>query len=298
MFLFITFVVYKFITKGRIQDFAPRHPGLDERHPGLDPGSLYKLLIMKIIKYIFILAASLMLLSCANAKVRKYKLEVIAEYPHDTESYTQGLFFHEDQMYESTGVHGKSTFRKVDLETGNAIEKMNFDRKYFVEGSVIWGDNLYILTWESKVAFIYDARTLEYKSSWRYPREGWGITTDGKQLIASDGTANLYFMDENFALDRRVVVKYEDKPIRYLNELEYIDGRIWANVYTTDEIIIINPKDGAVEGVIDCRGLLPKELRTPMTDVLNGIAYNEKTGKIYLTGKNWPKLYEVKIVGR
>ncbi len=253
---------------------------------------------MKIIKYIFILAASLMLLSCANAKVRKYKLEVIAEYPHDTESYTQGLFFHEDQMYESTGVHGKSTFRKVDLETGNAIEKMNFDRKYFVEGSVIWGDNLYILTWESKVAFIYDARTLEYKSSWRYPREGWGITTDGKQLIASDGTANLYFMDENFALDRRVVVKYEDKPIRYLNELEYIDGRIWANVYTTDEIIIINPKDGAVEGVIDCRGLLPKELRTPMTDVLNGIAYNEKTGKIYLTGKNWPKLYEVKIVGR
>ncbi len=248
------------------------------------------------LKHIFILTASILLLSCANAKVKEYSLEVIAEYPHDTESYTQGLFFNDGQLYESTGVNGKSTFRKVDLETGKALEKMNFDKKYFVEGSVIFGDNLYILTWESRVAFIYDAKTLEYKSSWRYPREGWGITTDGKQLIASDGTANLYFMDENFALDRRLVVKYDEKPVRFLNELEYIDGKIWANVYTSDEIVIINPKDGRVEGVIDCKGLLPKELHTPMTDVLNGIAYNEKTGKVYLTGKNWPKLYEIRIV--
>ncbi len=237
-------------------------------------------------------------MSCADAKVKEYKLEVVASYPHDTESYTQGLFFHEGQLYESTGLHGKSTFRKVDLESGAAVERMNFDKKYFIEGSVMFNDNLYILTWESRMAFIYDANSLKYKSSWKYPREGWGITTDGKQLIASDGTANLYFMDENFALDRRLVVKYEDRPVRFLNELEYIDGKIWANVYTSDEIVIINPKNGRVEGIIDCTGLLPRNLYKPSTDVLNGIAYDEKTGKIYLTGKNWPKLYEVRIVDK
>lgn len=251
---------------------------------------------MKIIRYIFGVISLFLLLSCADAKVKEYRLEVVQEYPHDTESYTQGLFFHEGNMYESTGLHGKSTFRKVDILTGEALEKMNFDKKYFVEGSVVMGDNLYILTWESRIAFVYDAKTLEYKSSWKYPREGWGITTDGNQLIASDGTANLYFMDENFALDRKVIVKYEEAPVRFLNELEYIDGKIWANVYTADEIVIINPKNGRVEGVIDCRGLLPKNLYTSSTDVLNGIAYDPEDGKIYLTGKNWPRLYEVRLI--
>ena len=160
----------------------------------------------------------------------------------------------------------------------------------------MWKDNLYILTWDTKTAFIYDARTLEYKSTWKYPREGWGITTDGKQLIASDGSANLYFMDKNFKLDRKVTVKYEDRPVRWLNELEYIKGKVWANVYTSDEIVIINPRDGSVEGIIDCRGLLPKELYAADTDVLNGIAYDKNADKIYLTGKNWPKLYEVRLV--
>lgn len=239
---------------------------------------------------------SLLLLSCTEAKVREYKLEIVAEYPHDTDSYTQGLFFHDGQMYESTGVHGKSTFRKVDMETGEALERLNFDQKYFLEGSVVFGDNLYILTWESKVAFIYDAATLEYKSTWKYPREGWGITTDGKQLIASDGSANLFFMNDQFALDRKQLVTIDGRPVRWLNELEYINGKVWANVYTSDEIVIINPKNGKVEGVIDCRGLLPRELHTADTDVLNGIAYNPDTKKVYLTGKNWPKLYEVRIV--
>ena len=248
---------------------------------------------MKMIAAIFM---SLLLLSCTEAKVREYKLEVVAEYPHDTESYTQGLFFHEGQMYESTGVNGKSTFRKVDMETGIAIQKLNFDKKYFVEGSVVFQDNLYILTWETKTAFIYDAETLEYKSTWKYPREGWGITTDGKQLIASDGSANLFFMNDQFALDRKQLVTFDGRPVRWLNELEYIDGKVWANVYTTDEIVIINLKNGKVEGVVDCRGLLPKNLHTSETDVLNGIAYNPDTKKIYLTGKNWPKLYEVRLV--
>ena len=244
------------------------------------------------------LLLSLLLVACGEPQVRHYDLEVVAEYPHDTGSYTQGLFFNEGQMYESTGLHGKSTFRKVDLDSGKALEKLDFDKKYFVEGSVMWEDNLYILTWESRLAFIYDANTLEYKSTWKYPREGWGITTDGKHLIASDGSANLYFMDGNFAQKKKVLVTIEGRPVRFLNELEYMDGKIWANVYTSDEIVIINPKDGKIEGVIDCRGLLPKQLRTPDTDVLNGIAYDDEDGKIYLTGKNWPKLYEVKLIER
>ena len=247
-------------------------------------------------KYLYIILISLLFASCGENPLKEYRLEVVATYPHDTDSYTQGLFFHKGEMYETTGVKGKSTLRKVDLETGKALKRLDFDKKYFVEGSVVFGENLYILTWESKVAFVYDAETLEYKSSWKYPREGWGITTDGKQLIASDGSATLYFMDENFALKERLIVKYEDRPVRWLNELEYINGKIWANVYTTDEIVIINPKDGRVEGLIDCRGLLAKEKRTPMTDVLNGIAYNPADGKIYLTGKNWPELYEIRLI--
>ena len=249
-----------------------------------------------MVRFIYILLISFLFTGCGEKAVKEYTVEVVKTYPHDTESYTQGLFFHEGQMYESTGMRGKSTFRKVDMATGKPLRRLDFDKSYFVEGSVVWKDNLYILTWESKVAFVYDAETLEYKSSWKYPREGWGITTDGKNLIASDGSATLYFMDENFALQRRLIVKYEDRPVRWLNELEYIDGKIWANIYMTDEIVIINPKDGRVEGIIDCRGLLAKEKRTPMTDVLNGIAYNPKDGKIYLTGKNWPELYEVRLV--
>lgn len=246
--------------------------------------------------FLAILILSVFMGACTDASVRHYRLEVVAEYPHDTGSYTQGLFFHEGQMYETTGLHGKSTLRKVDLNTGKPIIKLDFGQKYFVEGSVVLNDNLYILTWESKVVFVYDADSLKYKSTWSYPREGWGITTDGKQLIASEGSSILYFMDEKFSLKRRVYVKHEDRPVMWLNELEYIDGKIWANVYTSDEIVIINPKDGRVEGVIDCRGLLPKELRDTTTDVLNGIAYNPDTKKIYLTGKNWPKLYEIKLI--
>lgn len=239
---------------------------------------------------------SFLILSCGNAKVKEYKLDVVAEYPHDTGSYTQGLFFQDGQMYESTGQYGLSSFMKVDLETGAALERMDFNDEYFVEGSVMFEGNLYILTWTNRKAFVYDAETLEYKAAWKYPREGWGITHDGRNLIASDGSANLYFMDADFAQQKKLKVTLEDRPVRFLNELEYIDGKIWANVYTTDSIVIINPKTGKVEGLVDCTGLLPRALHEPSTDVLNGIAYDEKTGKIYLTGKNWPRLYEVRLV--
>lgn len=242
-----------------------------------------------------IIAMLLMLCSCSGSEVKRYRLEVVAEYPHDIQSYTQGLFFDNGQLYESTGLNGKSTFRVVDLQTGKALKRLDFDKKYFVEGSVIFDGNLYIMTWQNRVVFIYDAETLEYKSTHRYSRQGWGITSDGKQLIASDGTANLYFMDGNLKLDRKMLVTLNDKPVMWLNELEYIDGRVWANVYTSDEIVIINPRTGKVEGVIDCSGLLPRKLHSDTTDVLNGIAFNPADGKVYLTGKNWPKMYEVKL---
>ncbi|MBQ7772032.1 MAG: glutaminyl-peptide cyclotransferase [Bacteroidales bacterium] len=247
-------------------------------------------------KFVSIFIVSYMLMSCGDAKVREYRVETLAEYPHDTASYTQGLFFQDGRMYESTGQFGSSTFREVDLSSGEPLQRLNFSDEYFIEGSVMFDGNLYILTWTNRKAFIYDAGTLKYKSTWSYPREGWGITTDGKNLIASDGSANLYYMDGNFAPVKKITVKLEGRPVRYLNELEYIDGKIWANVYMTDTIVIIDPKDGNVEGVVDCTGLLPRKLRKPSTDVLNGIAYDKKTDKIYLTGKNWPKLYEVRLI--
>ena len=242
-----------------------------------------------------VLAAALLCCAC-EAKVKEYKVKVVKEYPHDTGSYTQGLFFYKGDMYESTGQYGSSTFRKVDLATGEPLEKLDFNRKYFVEGSVVLGDNLYILTWESRVAFIYDANTLEYRATYSYPREGWGLTTDGKELIASDGSSKLYFLDGDYKLQRAVDVKLDGRPVRNLNELEYIDGKVWANVYTTDLIVIINPSTGAVEATVDCTGLLPAKLREPRTDVLNGIALDPATGKIYLTGKYWKRLYEIELV--
>ncbi len=235
------------------------------------------------------------ILSC-SAKVERYKIEVVKAYPHDTGSYTQGLFWHGGSLYESTGLNGKSTFRKVDLQSGQALTKLPFNKKYFVEGSVILGDKLYILTWTNKVIFIYDANTLEYRSTYSYPREGWGLTTDGKSLISSDGSSRIYFLTPELKLERSINVTLNGRAVRYLNELEWIDGRIWANVYTTDTIVIINPDTGIVEATVDCEGLLPERLRTSDTDVLNGIAVDSE-GRIFLTGKNWPELYEVKLVG-
>lgn len=235
------------------------------------------------------------ILSC-SAKVERYKIEVVKAYPHDTESYTQGLFWHDGSLYESTGLNGKSTFRKVDLQSGKALTKLPFNKKYFVEGSVMLGDKLYILTWTNKVIFIYDADTLEYRSTYSYPREGWGLTTDGKSLISSDGSSRIYFLTPELKFERSINVTLNGRAVRYLNELEWIDGRIWANVYTTDTIVIINPDTGIVEATVDCEGLLPERLRTSDTDVLNGIAVDSE-GRIFLTGKNWPELYEVKLVG-
>lgn len=247
---------------------------------------------MKKIGLILLVALSC---SCSQAQVKQYGYKVVKEYPHDVEAYTQGLFFHDGTLYETTGQYGTSTIRKVDLATGEPVVEKKLNRKYFGEGSVIMGKDMYILTWTNKVAFRYDAQTLTFKQTVSYPREGWGLTTDGKQLIASDGSPILYFMDENMKVQRRQQVTLNGRPLRNLNELEWIDGKIWANVYLTDMIVIINPKDGKVEATVDCKGLLPKSLYTDETDVLNGIAV-DAGGHIYITGKNWPRLYEIELI--
>ena len=247
---------------------------------------------MKALRLIVI---GLLCCACSQAQVKRYGVKVVKEYPHRTDAYTQGLFFHDGTLYETTGQYGSSTIRTVNLENGEPLVLKKLNRKYFGEGSVVMGKDLYVLTWTNKVAFRYDAATLEYKSTVGYPREGWGITTDGKQLIASDGSATLYFMDANLKVERRVKVTLEGRLLRNLNELEWIDGKVWANVYLTDTIVIINPGSGAVEAIIDCKGLLPAQLRNRDTDVLNGIAI-DSAGHIYLTGKLWPRLYQIELV--
>lgn len=246
--------------------------------------------------WILAMACVLTMTACAGpSAVRKYTVEVVKEYPHDTLSYTQGLFFHNGRLQESAGGYGQSSFRKdIDLATGRCTRRMDFDAKYFAEGSAELGGELFILTWLEHVAFVYDADSLVFKRAHRFPRQGWGLTTDGKQLIASDGSHQLHFLDRQFKRLRSIEVTLEGKKLPQLNELEWIDGRIWANIYQSDRIAIIHPSSGAVEGIIDCKGLLPKHLRTKDTDVLNGIATDGKS--IFLTGKNWPRLYEVKLV--
>lgn len=246
---------------------------------------------MKKLLFIALLACT-----CAcQAQVMQYKPKVVKEYPHDEGAYTQGLFFHGGTLYETTGQYGTSTIRTVDLESGKPIVEKKLNRKYFGEGSVILNGNLYVLTWTNKVAFRYDGETLSYQNTLSYPREGWGLTTDGKQLIASDGSATLYFLDENLKTLKKLPVTLNGRPLRNLNELEWIDGKIWANVYLADMIVVINPKDGKVEAAVDCAGLLPAALRTANTDVLNGIAV-DAAGCIYITGKNWPRLYQIELI--
>ena len=247
------------------------------------------------VKVLVLLLVGLFASSCAEAQVKRYGVEVVKEYEHDRGAYTQGLFFYADTLYETTGLNGKSSLRKVELESGKVLDSRKIGKKYFAEGSCVLGDKLYVLTWQNKVVFVYDAESMEYRMSYSYARDGWGLTTDGKQLIASDGSARLYFLNSELQQTGSVMVTLNGRPVRLLNELEWVDGRIWANVYTSDIIVVINPSTGRVEATVDCTGLLPEKLYSRDTDVLNGIAV-DSSGRIFLTGKNWPRLYEVRLI--
>ena len=228
---------------------------------------------------------------------RFYTYRVVAEYPHLTTSYTQGLQFVDGTMWEGTGQHGQSRLQRIDLETGRAEVVAELPQREFGEGITVLGDKVYQLTWTSNVAHIYDRATGRKLKDVRYSGEGWGLTSDGSVLYMSNGTSRIFRLDPaTFERKSSFTVTVRGEPVNFLNELEWIEGRLWANVYTLDRIVIIDPASGAVEGIVDLAGLLPESERTPGTDVLNGIAYDKESGRIFVTGKNWSKLYEIELI--
>ena len=228
-----------------------------------------------------------------------YTYRIRAVHPHSTSAYTQGLQYADGALWEGTGQYGASVVQRLDPETGHGEVIFRLPRSEFGEGITLLDGKLYQLTWQSNTAHVYDLATRKKIRDHRYAGEGWGLTTDGSKLYMTDGSANLYTIDpETFRRERTTTVTLRGEPVDFLNELEWIDGRIWANVYTTDQIVIIDPATGHVEGIVDLTGLLPAEERTPQTDVLNGIAYDAATRRIFVTGKNWSKLFEIEIVRR
>lgn len=232
-----------------------------------------------------------------STTVPTYTYEVVDVYPHDPSAWTQGLIYRDNILYEGTGLNGASTLRKVALETGEVLQRIDIPGTFFGEGIAAFGDEIVQLTWQTNTGFVYDIETFEQKRSFAYPTEGWGITTDGNRYIMSDGTANLYFRDhETLEELGRIEVRDVNGPVIRLNELEYINGEVFANVWLTDRIARIEPITGRVTGWIDLTGLLPAEERNGNEDVLNGIAWDPDEERLFVTGKLWPLLYEIRLV--
>lgn len=232
----------------------------------------------------------------SNIKPKQLKYKVINTLPHDPLAYTQGLFIHQGQLYESTGQNGASSLRRIELTSGQVMQSVNLETTHFGEGATFHNGLIYQLTWTSGVCLVYNAETFDRTATYTYNTQGWGITSNGSELIMSDGSNVLRFMQPNgFAELRRLEVYDNQGPVRMLNELEYIDGLIYANIYTTDRIAIIDPKTGVVVAQADLSGILPNSQRTGREDVLNGIAYNTQTKQLFVTGKYWSKMFEIKL---
>lgn len=230
-----------------------------------------------------------------SAPVESYR--VVHTYPHDSQAFTQGLLFADGHLYESTGQNGRSTLRMVNLETGRIEQQVPVPAEYFAEGLTTWGSTLIQLTWQSHTAFVYDRFSFRQLRTMSYPWEGWGLTNDGHSLILSDGTPTLHFLDPATMKERRhVIVRDHGTPVTYLNELEFIHGEIYANVWHTDRIARISPATGKVLGWIDLSGLLPEDEKSSPEAVLNGIAYDAAHDRLFVTGKLWPKLFEIKVL--
>lgn len=229
-----------------------------------------------------------------------YGYKVVRSYPHDRGAFTQGLVHHEGALYEGTGLNGRSSVRKVRLETGEVLQIRPLDEKYFGEGITIWKDSLIQLTWQSGIGFVYDLKTFEPQRTFTYAGEGWGLTHDGTRLIMSDGSASgtLRFLDPRTLRETgRLIVRDGAMPVNGLNELEFVKGEIYANVWNTDRIARISPRTGQVTGWIDLRGLLdPRDAAG--VDVLNGIAYDAASDRLFVTGKLWPRVFEIQVVRR
>lgn len=241
----------------------------------------------------------------SGRKPEQLGYKVVNIFPHDTSSYTQGLEYHEGRLLESTGLAGQSTLRWVNLQTGKSIQQVSIDKQYFGEGVALVGNRIAMLTWKGNMGFVYDAKTLEQTGSFPYQssREGWGLCFDGTQLIKSDGTNRLYFLNKDNFNEESVIDVYDNKgPVNSINELEYIDGKVYANIYMTDVIVVIDPKSGIVEKSIDLSGLLAKGYSRKSTDtnidVLNGIAWDKKGKRLFVTGKKWPKLFEISLAAK
>ena len=225
--------------------------------------------------------------------------QVIHSYPHDAQAFTQGLIYVDGHLYESTGLKGQSSLRMEDLETGKIDQFLEVPDKYFAEGLTNWGSTLIQLTWESHIALVYDRFSLRFLRTLPYPGEGWGLTQDGTHMILSDGTAALRFLDpETFREVRRVTVRDHGVPMTQLNELEFIHGQIYANIWHSDRIARISPATGRVLGWIDLTGLLPNADRSSPEAVLNGIAWDSVRDRLFVTGKLWPRIFEIKVVPR
>lgn len=235
-----------------------------------------------------------------NNEPAYYHYKVVGAYPHATDAFSQGLFVESGVLYESTGLFGQSTLRRVDLKTGEVLQQTALPDTHFGEGSTMLGEDIFVLTWRNGVAYKFNADDFSLKQEFSYAGEGWGLTHNGEHLIMSDGTTTLRFLDpQSFEEQRRITVTLRGKPLPKLNELEWIDGEIFANVWQTNAIVSIDPETGVVTGILDMQGLLPAEDFTEgQTDVLNGIAYDAANNHLYVTGKNWPTLFKIERVRR
>ena len=226
-----------------------------------------------------------------------YTYNVVSTYPHDRNAFTQGLVFEDGVLYEGTGGFGHSTLRRVELETGDILQIRELSAQFFGEGITIYKDKIIQLTWQSNIGFVYDKNSFELLQEFNYSTEGWGITHDGTRLIISDGTSTLHFLDpQTFEEIGQLGVFDNDGPVTRLNELEYIQGEIYANVWQTDWVARIAPETGRVIGWVELGGLLTPEDRSEPVDVLNGIAYDAMTARLFVTGKLWPKLFEIELI--
>lgn len=222
--------------------------------------------------------------------------EIVKTYPHDRGAFTQGLVFQDGFLYESTGRNGTSSLRKVELQTGKVLQKADVDSEFFAEGMTILGEHIYQLTWQAEKGFVYDLKNFQREREFAYTGEGWGLTHDGESLIMSDGSNELRFLDpKTFSLKKIINVYDHNQPLRELNELEYVKGEIYANIWHSDKIVRIDPRSGKVLGWIDLHGLLDEKERGDVDAVLNGIAYDAAHDRLFVTGKLWPKLFEIKI---
>lgn len=222
---------------------------------------------------------------------------VVTSYPHDPRAFTQGLLYRDGALYESTGLYGESTLRRVELETGKVLQQIPVPKQYFAEGLALVGDALVQLTWQEHTGLVYDRRTFEQRRTFTYKTEGWGIDHDEQGgLVMSDGSDQLFFLDpKTFAVVRTLDVRDAGRPVPNLNELEWIEGEIWANVWMTDRLVRINPATGVVNSWVNLDALWPRAQRPPTADVFNGIAYDRERRRIFVTGKNWPRLYHITV---